>query len=180
VILKRWDFISGVTGQTLRRDPAKSSGTTWDERLDRIVTNRFLGLPLFLLVAWGVFQSVFAIGDTVADHLDALLGAFGEAQRRSSPAWGGGATLTSLGQDGVIAGVVLSPRLQRRTLSCSSSFCAILEDCGYMARGAFVMDRILRALGCTARASSRCFSASASTTCRRSWRRGSSNGPRPV
>ena len=75
VILKRWDFISSVTGQVLRRDPAKSSGTTWDERLDRIVTNRFLGLPLFLLVAWGVFQSVFAIGDTISDHLDGLLGA---------------------------------------------------------------------------------------------------------
>lgn len=146
VILKRWDFISSVTGQTLRRDPAKSSGTTWDERLDRIVTNRFLGLPLFLLVAWGVFQAVFAIGDSVADHLDGLLGAFGEAAAAQLAAWGAGATLTSLVRDGVVAGVgsvlVFAPHI-----FLFFFFLSILEDCGYMARGAFVMDRILRALG---------------------------------
>jgi ferrous iron transport protein B len=146
VILKRWDFISGVTGQVLRRDPAKSSGTTWDERLDRIVTNRFLGLPLFLLVAWGVFQSVFAIGDSVADHLDGLLGAFGEASATWLATMGAGATVTSLIQDGVIAGVgsvlVFVPHI-----FLFFFFLSILEDCGYMARGAFVMDRILRALG---------------------------------
>ena len=146
VILKRWDFISGIVGQALRRDPATSSGTTWDERLDRIVTNRFLGLPLFLLVAWGVFQSVFAIGDAVADHLDGLLGSFGEAAAAQLAAWGAGATLTSLVRDGVIAGVgsvlVFAPHI-----FLFFFFLSILEDCGYMARGAFVMDRLLRALG---------------------------------
>jgi ferrous iron transport protein B len=146
VILKRWEFISGVTGRVLRRDPARAEAATWDERLDRVVTNRFFGLPLFLLVAWGVFQAVYSIGDALADQLDALLGSFGENVAAQLAAWGTGATLTSLVQNGVVAGVgsvlVFVPHIFLFFL-----FLSVLEDCGYMARGAFVMDRILRALG---------------------------------
>ena len=142
---RRYGLISGLVKKVLRK-PAVERLTTSD-RIDKIVTNRVLGIPIFLGVMWLVFQFVACSGP-YSDWLDGVLS--GPIAR-----WGvailnliglGGTWVESLWIDGIIAGlggvIVFIPLL------FFLYFClAILEDSGYMARIAFVMDRIMKALG---------------------------------
>ena len=142
---RRYGFISGVAKRVVRK-PAVERLTTSD-KIDRIVTNRVLGIPIFLGVMWLVFQFVACSGP-YSDWVDMVI--TGPICR-----WGvailslvglGGTWVESLWTDGIIAGfggaMVFVP------LIFFLYFClAILEDSGYMARIAFVMDRIMKALG---------------------------------
>ncbi|MDO5111006.1 MAG: ferrous iron transport protein B [Clostridia bacterium] len=122
---------------------------TASDRIDRIVTNRWLALPIFAAVMWGVYTlSIGTIGDwTVGFMNDTLFGAWivpGVAALLES--WGVAAWLVSLVADGVIGGVgaVLGFVPQMLILFI---LLAILEDVGYMSRVAFIMDRIFRKFG---------------------------------
>jgi len=142
---RRYGFISGLIKEVVRR-PAEER-LTLSDKIDKIVTNRVLGIPIFLLAMWLVFQFVACSGP-YSDWLDGVLG--GPICR-----WGvailnlvglGGTWVESLWADGIIAGfagvMVFVPLL------FFLYFClAILEDSGYMARIAFVMDRLMKALG---------------------------------
>ncbi len=142
---RRYGFISGLTKRVLRK-PAVERLTTSD-KIDRIVTNRVLGIPIFLGVMWLVFQFVACSGP-YSDWLDGVLS--GPIAR-----WGvailnlvglGGTWVESLWTDGIVAG--LGGVMVFIPLLFFLYFClAILEDSGYMARIAFVMDRIMKALG---------------------------------
>jgi len=142
---RRYGLISGLVKRVLRK-PAVERLTTSD-KIDRIVTNRVLGIPIFLGVMWLVFQFVACSGP-YSDWLDGVLS--GPIAR-----WGvailnlvglGGTWVESLWTDGIIAG--LGGVMVFIPLLFFLYFClAILEDSGYMARIAFVMDRIMKALG---------------------------------
>ncbi len=143
---ERYFYISGIIKTSYTKKPQKLSTS---DRIDRIVTNRWLALPIFALIMWFVyFVSVSSLGTIVTDWTNDVL--FGE--------WimGGVATLlegvgaadwlTGLIVDGVIGGVgaILGFVPQMLILFF---FLSILEDCGYMARVAFIMDRIFRRFG---------------------------------
>ena len=142
---RRYGLISGLVKRVLRK-PAVERLTTSD-KIDRIVTNRVLGIPIFLGVMWLVFQFVACSGP-YSDWLDGVLS--GPIAR-----WGvailnlvglGGTWVESLWVDGIVAG--LGGVMVFIPLLFFLYFClAILEDSGYMARIAFVMDRIMKALG---------------------------------
>ena len=108
------------------------------EKIDRIVTNRVLGIPIFLIIMYIVFQVTFTLGSPIQDWLDSCVTAIADG----TVALVGQNALGSLLSDGVISGVgsVLSfvPQIVLLFLLLS-----ILEDSGYLARAAFVMDKVM-------------------------------------
>ena len=147
IIAERYSFIEKVIKDCLRRT-GKSKMSTSD-KIDRIVTNRFLALPIFAAIMTVVYYiSVTTVGTWVTDWTNDVL--FGEiippAIESFLVAVGCAPLLQSLILDGIVAGVgaVLGFVPQILVLFI---FLAFLESCGYMARIAFIMDRIFRRFG---------------------------------
>ena len=153
---ERYAVIAHIIDECLHRAPAKMSTS---EKIDRIVTNRWLGLPIFAAIMFGVYYlAISTFGTSMTDWVnDNLFGDgwdFFGAAMPSVPAlfegWlsaaGASDRVISLVCDGIVAGVgaVLGFIPQMFVLFVLLSF---LEDCGYMARVAFVMDRIFRRFG---------------------------------
>ena len=153
---ERYAVIAHIIDECLHRAPAKMSTS---EKIDRIVTNRWLGLPIFAAIMFGVYYlAISTFGTSMTDWVnDNLFGDgwdFFGAAMPSVPAmfegWlsaaGASDMVISLVCDGIVAGVgaVLGFIPQMLVLFVLLSF---LEDCGYMARVAFVMDRIFRRFG---------------------------------
>ena len=122
---------------------------TVSDQIDRIVTNRFAALPIFALIMWGVYYiSVTTVGDWLTGWTNDVL--FGEwvvpGVTGALEAIGCAGWLTGLIADGIVGGVgaVLGFVPQMLVLFL---FLAFLESCGYMARVAFIMDRIFRKFG---------------------------------
>ena len=155
---ERYAVIAHMIDGCLKKAPARMSTS---EKIDRIVTNRILGLPLFVLIMWAVYSiatGADAFGTAGTDWVNDNL--FGEGfelfgmQFQSIPgviegwlvAAGASDLVQSLVLDGIVAGVgaVLGFIPQMFVLFVLLSF---LEDCGYMARVAFVMDRVFRRFG---------------------------------
>jgi len=143
---QRYRFVHQVVQHTLTRPAAPAA--TISDRIDQIVTHKWFGIPIFLMLMWIVFKLTTDVSAPMLDWVDgvisgpitawsiALLGTLGL----------GGTWFESLVVDGVIAGVggvlVFVPVLFALYFAL-----ALLEDSGYMARAAFVMDRLMRALG---------------------------------
>ncbi len=117
------------------------------EAIDRVLTHRILGPVLFVLLMGAVFQSVFAWAQPAMDLIDAWVGAFGQVVRGLLPA----GPLRSLLVDGVIAGVGTTLTFVPQ-IAILFFFLSVLEDTGYMARAAFIMDRIMGRVGLSGRA----------------------------
>jgi ferrous iron transport protein B len=118
---------------------------SWSDRIDTVVTNRLLGLPIFLGLMYLVFKVTFTVGDPLMGWIETGVGWLGEAVAGFWPA-GAESALESLLVDGVIGGVggvlVFLPNILLLFLAI-----ALLEDSGYMARAAFVMDRLMHKIG---------------------------------
>lgn len=146
VIERRWGFLSGVAAEAVRRDLSIAERLSLSDRIDRVVTHRLLGLPLFLGITWLVFTLTYLLGDPAADFLDGAIGSLGEWLGGVLASMGAPPLLQSFVMDGVVGGVgsvvVFFPHIFLLFV-----FIAALEDSGYMARGAFVMDRIMHFLG---------------------------------
>ena len=145
---ERYVYISSIIGQCYTKSSTGKKLTTSD-KIDRIVTNRWLALPIFAVVMWLVYYvSVTTVGTIVTDWTNDVL--FGEiippAIESALEAVNCAAWLQGLILDGVVAGVgaVLGFVPQMLVLFL---FLAFLESCGYMARVAFIMDRIFRKFG---------------------------------
>ena len=144
---ERYAFIGKVVSQAVKK--TKQSKETVSDQIDRIITHRFWALPLFILIMWFVYYiSVSSLGAIVTDWTNDIL--FGEIiqgnieqflEATHVAPW-----LIALICEGIIGGVgaVLGFVPQIMLLFF---FLAILEDCGYMARVAFIMDRIFRKFG---------------------------------
>ena len=141
----RYGYVHGVAREVM--DTSAVSRYSATDRLDQVLTNRVLGLPIFFVVMFVVFKLVVDVSSFFLDWVDAVVA--GPVTRwvtalltmLSAPDW-----LISLAVDGVIAGVgavlVFVPGLTVLYL-----FLTLLEDSGYMARVAFVMDRVMRFTG---------------------------------
>ena len=144
---ERYVYISSIIGQCVTK--ARKDKLSTSDKIDRIVTNRWLALPIFAVVMFIVYYvSVTTVGAFVTEWTNDVL--FGEiippAIESGLNAIGCAAWLQGLILDGIVAGVgaVLGFVPQMLVLF---AFLAFLESCGYMARVAFIMDRIFRKFG---------------------------------
>ena len=144
---ERYVYISSIIGDCITKN--KKNVMTTSDQIDRIVTNRWLALPIFAVVMWIVYYvSVSTVGTIVTDWTNDVL--FGEiippAIENLLNAIHCADWLQGLILDGIVAGVgaVLGFVPQMLVLFL---FLAFLESCGYMARVAFIMDRIFRKFG---------------------------------
>lgn len=136
----RYAFIRGAVKECMRVPEAVKSTIT--DYIDMVVLNRVLGLPVFLLVVWGIFQLTFTLGSPLMEGLESLFGALAGAIEPllQQP------TIRSIVIDGIIAGVggvlVFLPNIVLLFIGLS-----FLEASGYMARAAFVIDKVMHRFG---------------------------------
>ena len=142
---ERYKFIQKVVSSSVKKGKDKM---TVSDKIDQIVTNRILGIPIFIAIMWVVYYiSVTTVGTFVTDWTnDTFVGAIQEAAGTFLTNAGASDFIISLAVDGVIGGLgaVLGFMPQMAILFL---FLSILEDCGYMVRIAFVMDRVFRHFG---------------------------------
>ena len=142
---ERYEYITRLVKNTVKKAGKKMSVS---DRIDQIVTNRILGLPIFALVMWLVYYvSVSTVGTMGTDWAnDSFVAGIQEAASAALAAAGAGELTTGLLVDGIIGGLgaVFGFLPQMAILFI---FLSILEDCGYMVRIAFVMDRVFRHFG---------------------------------
>ena len=144
---QRYDYITSIIGGCLRR--AERGELTTSDKIDRIVTNRFAALFIFAAIMYGVYWIAMGpFGTFLTDWTNDVLGGewLTEGSRSFFESLGLSSWLVGLLADGIFAGVgaVLGFVPQMLVLFF---LLAILEDCGYMARIAFIMDRIFRRFG---------------------------------
>lgn len=141
----RMTWARNALAPAVRRTP--TAGPSPTARLDAVLTHRLLGMGILLLALGVVFQAIYAWSTPVMDLIDAAFAALGSAVGQLVPP----GMLESLLVDGIIAAVggvvVFLPQILLLAL-----IFAVLEDCGYMARVAFLSDRILGWLGLSGRA----------------------------
>ena len=145
---QRYAYINGVVSTAVKKKTAKHDLSTSD-KIDRIVTNRILALPIFAVVMFLVYWIAMGpFGSFLTDWTNDVLGGawLTDGSRTLLESWGCAEWLTGLVSDGIIAGVgaVLGFVPQMLVLFLMLS---VLEDVGYMARVAFIMDRIFRKFG---------------------------------
>ena len=137
----KYGFIDGALRETYRRGERKP-GKTLSEKIDNIVTGRWLGFPVFLIAMYLIFQATFSLGqypmDWIGSGVDSLGDKVGSAM---SDGW-----LKALIVDGIITGVggvlVFLPNILILFF-----FISLMEASGYMARAAFIMDRLMHLIG---------------------------------
>lgn len=137
---KRYQFVGKIYQDAV--DSRGVNSVTLSDKIDRILTNRMFGLPIFFALMWLVFNLVFTLGNIPNGWIDSGFGALGkylDTIIADGP-------LKSLLVDGVVGGVgsvlVFIPNILLLFLAI-----AILEDTGYMARAAFIMDRLMSRFG---------------------------------
>ena len=142
---ERYKFIQKIVETTVKKGKDK---LTTSDKIDRIVTNRILGIPIFIAVMFVVYYiSVTTIGTIVTDWTnDTFVVAIQDLASKGLEAAGVSSVIEGLVVDGIIGGIgaVLGFVPQMAILFL---FLSILEDCGYMVRIAFVMDRVFRHFG---------------------------------
>ena len=142
IVDAKYAFIQGALAETYEKYQEERPRRTLTDRIDAIVTNQWAAFPIFILLLWFVFWATFTIGQYPMDWIDWLVAKFGD--------WVGGLMpegwLKDLLVDGVIAGVgsvlVFLPNIMILYF-----FISIMEDSGYMARAAFIVDKLMHRIG---------------------------------
>ena len=141
---RRYGFISGACTEAVVQSVEVRHERS--DRIDAVMTNRYLGLPIFAILMFLVFQLTFSVGNPVVDAFDVWKGDLAGAVSGLWGESGADSVLRSLLVDGVIEGVgavlVFTPLIMLLFLAI-----AVLEDSGYMARAAFVIDRLMHKIG---------------------------------
>ena len=138
---EKYGFISGALRETYTPETSSSEQKTTDI-IDAIVTHKLFGFPIFLLIMWFIFWATFELGAYPMDWIDAGVGWLGDTVREMMPA----GPLKDMIVDGIIGGVggviVFLPNIMILYF-----FISFMEDSGYMARAAFIMDKIMHKMG---------------------------------
>ncbi len=142
IVERRYGFISGLVKECTEKVLAIEEKLSISDRIDRIVLNRWIGIPIFLFFMWISFKLVFDVGSPFADYIDQFFGFLGDyVKKEIGENW-----ISSFIADGIISGIgsvlVFLPNIMILFL-----IIGFLEDCGYMARAAFVVDRLMHSLG---------------------------------
>ncbi|HDQ14766.1 MAG TPA: ferrous iron transport protein B [Sediminispirochaeta sp.] len=137
---KRYGFILGALGETLKRSPADRLDIS--EKIDNVMTHRLLAYPIFAAFMWLLFQATFSLGAYPMEWIETGVDALGGLVRANMAP----GALRSLLADGIIGGVggvvVFLPNILILFFGIS-----LLEDTGYMARIAFIMDKLMHRIG---------------------------------
>ncbi|MGH2277843.1 ferrous iron transport protein B [Aliarcobacter sp. ERUVET-7] len=140
ILAKRFNFIKNLIQQCVKIEEIKEKTTT--EKIDSILMNKFIGLPIFLFLMWGLFQLTFTLGEIPMDYIDTFFSSFIDVIKNIV----GDNQLSSLLGDGVIAGVsavvMFLPNILILFLGIS-----LLEGTGYMSRVAFLLDGTFHKFG---------------------------------
>ncbi|GAB4270643.1 MAG: hypothetical protein Kow0080_15310 [Candidatus Promineifilaceae bacterium] len=143
---RRYTWINALVQQTIHK-PTKTTASRSD-KIDHIVTHRWFGVPIFLIVMWAVFRLTTDVSAPYLDWIDGVMNGPVARWATAVLSWLhlGNSWIASLVTDGIIAGVggvlVFVPVLMTLYISL-----AVLEESGYMARSAFVMDRLMNRIG---------------------------------
>jgi ferrous iron transport protein B len=137
---RRYGFIAGILKEVLKT--VSKQRVDVSRQIDQVLTNRLLGLPVFIFFIWAMFQLTFSLGAYASGGIDAGVGWLGQTAGQILP----GGLFRDLIVDGVIAGVgsvvIFLPNI------LILFFCiALFEDTGYMARAAFLMDKVMHLIG---------------------------------
>jgi ferrous iron transport protein B len=139
-IFSRYKFISDAIQDSVRHNDRDAHRVS--DKIDRVLTHKFFGLVILVAVLLLIFQTIFTWATVPMDLLDSGFGSLGDIVRSAMPT----GVLTDLVVDGIIAGVggvlVFLPQILLLFL-----FISLLEDSGYMARAAFLMDRLMSRVG---------------------------------
>lgn len=142
IVEAKYAFIQGALAETWTRNDKKREQKTFSEKIDAVVTDKWLAFPIFLVLLFIVFQGTFTLGAYPVDWIQWCVDKFGEMVRGFMGEW----WLRDLIVDGIIGGVgsvlVFLPNILLLYL-----FISLLEDSGYMARAAFIMDRMMHKMG---------------------------------
>ena len=141
---KRFEFVNGIVKEVEIRK-VHTNKKNFQDKIDAVITNRWIGIPIFAVVMWLVFEiSQVWVGTPIADALVALLESFqgyvGELFANANP------LLYALLVDGVIGGVIAVVGFLPLVM-VMYFLIALLEDCGYMSRAAVVLDPIFKRVG---------------------------------
>ena len=142
---ERYERISALLAGIYRKQSRK--GLSVSDKIDKVLTNRILALPIFFLIMWGIYYvAIQSVGDWTIGWVEELIGWVAGLIVGPMEAAGAAPWLISLVDTGIFGGIggvlVFVPQLMILYL-----FISLLEDCGYMARVAFIMDRIFRRFG---------------------------------
>ncbi len=144
--MERYAFIHGVYKEVVEIAETVEKKIDATDKIDRVMTNRYLGIPIFLLLMYTVFTLVFKLGGPLSDLLDSGMSKLAILSEKALLSIGLSKYIVSFFSDGIIAGVgsvlVFLPSIMILYL-----LLAMLEDSGYMARAAFVVDKIMHKFG---------------------------------
>ena len=137
---RRYGFVNGACKETVR--VTQEDKITVSEKIDMVLTNKFLGIPIFILFMWLVFHLTFTLGSYPMEWIETAVSLFAGGVASLL----GEGVIKSIIVDGIIAGVgsvlVFLPNILLLFLAI-----AFLEDTGYMARVAFIMDKLMHLIG---------------------------------
>lgn len=138
----KYGFIAGALKETYHTNSSPPAGKNKTERIDRFLTHKYLGFPIFIIFLWVMFEATFVVGSYPKDWIDSLVGFTGDIVDRLMPA----GPVKDLLVDGIISGVgsviVFLPNILILFF-----FISLMEDTGYMARAAFIMDKLMHKIG---------------------------------
>ncbi|MBR2084513.1 MAG: ferrous iron transport protein B, partial [Muribaculaceae bacterium] len=139
----KYGFVRGALAEALTPNPERATGDTKPGySMDRLLTNRWLALPILLVLMWLMFEATFTLGAYPQEWIESGIGKIGEWISHAMP----DGILRDLIVDGIIGGVggvlVFLPQILILFF-----FISLLEDSGYMARAAFIVDRIMHRVG---------------------------------
>ena len=142
IVDAKYAFIQGALAETYERYQEERPRRTLTDKIDAIVTNQWLAFPIFLVLLWFIFWATFTIGQYPMDWIDWCVAKFGDwVGSMMADGW-----VKDLMVDGVIAGVgsvlVFLPNIMILYF-----FISIMEDSGYMARAAFIVDKLMHKIG---------------------------------
>lgn len=142
IVEAKYAFIQGALAETWKRNDKGHEQKTLSEKIDTVVTDKWLAFPIFLVLLFIVFQGTFTLGAYPVDWIQWCVDKFGEMVK----SFMGEGWMRDLIVDGIIGGVgsvlVFLPNILLLYL-----FISLLEDSGYMARAAFIMDRLMHKMG---------------------------------
>ncbi|EGS9999011.1 ferrous iron transport protein B [Clostridium perfringens] len=144
IVDKRYSFISSITEDVIKKPSEKQVTTT--EKIDKIVTNKYLGIPIFALIMYCLYELTFIIGAGIQEWFGDLIAKAGVIISEWFSNMGAPELLVGFIDKGLFGGVgaVLS---FLPLIMVMYFLLGLLEDSGYMARAAYVMDRLMRGLG---------------------------------
>ena len=142
IVDAKYAFIQGALAETYRPHAESRAKETVTDRIDAVVTNKWLAFPIFILLLFLVFEATFTLGQYPMDWIDALVAFLGDkAGLLMKDGW-----LKDLVVNGVIAGVG-SVLVFLPNILILYFFISLMEDTGYMARSAFIVDKLMHRIG---------------------------------